>query len=74
MLTAGFIRQSLRTVNRVSSEDQPIWAKNVYPIGISLLLLMTILLGLFGWNGTLQIGNWFIGVVVALLTIWLTLA
>ena len=75
MMTAGFIRQSLRTVNRVSSEDQPIWAKNVYPIGISLLLLMTILLGLFGWNGNLQIGNWFIGLIVALLTsglLWLS--
>lgn len=75
MLMAGFIRHSLRTVNRVSSEDQPIWAKNVYPIGISLLLLMTILLGLFGWNGTLQVGNWFIGVIVALLTfglLWLS--
>ena len=60
MLVAGFVRHSLRIATRVSSEDQPIWAKNVYPIGISLLLLVTILLGLFGWDGTMQFGNWFV--------------
>ncbi|HLF74122.1 MAG TPA: hypothetical protein VI524_07245, partial [Anaerolineales bacterium] len=37
MLMAGFIRHSQRTVARTSSEDQPIWGKNVYPIGIGLL-------------------------------------
>ena len=59
----------------LSNEDQPIWAKNVYPIGISLLLIMIILLGLFGWDGTLQFGNWFAGLLSSLLTVgllWLT--
>jgi hypothetical protein len=75
MLVAGFVRHSLRTTTRVSRADQPIWAKNVYPIGISLLLLVTILLGLFGWNGTLQFGNWFVATLTSLLIIgliWLT--
>jgi hypothetical protein len=43
----------------------------VYPIGIFLLLMVTLLLGLFGWNGTLQLGNWFVGLFTALLTIGL---
>lgn len=75
MLIAGFIRHSQRTTTRVSSEDQPVWGKNVYPFGISLLLLMTVLLGLFGWSGTLQLGNWFVGILVSALTfglLWLT--
>jgi len=75
MLIAGFIRHSQRTIARPSNEDQPIWGKNVYPFGISLLLLMTILLGVFGWNGTPQFGNWFVGILASLLTlglIWLT--
>jgi hypothetical protein len=75
MLIAGFVRHSLRTSTRASSEDQPIWAKNVYPIGIGLLLLMTILLSLLGWSGTLQFGNWFIGLMIVLLTfglLWLS--
>jgi hypothetical protein len=71
MLIAGFIRHSQRMTTRVSNEGQPIWAKNVYPIGISLLLLTTILLGLFGWSGTLQLGNLFVGIPVVLLALGL---
>lgn len=71
MLVAGFIRQSLRTTTRTSSEEQQIWAKNVYPIGISLLLLMIILLGLFGWAGALQLGSLFVAVITSLLIIGL---
>lgn len=75
MLLAGYIRHSLRTTARVTAQDQPIWAKNVYPIGIALLLLTTLLLGFFGWPGALQFGNWFVGLLTSLLTIgliWLT--
>jgi hypothetical protein len=71
MLLAGFIRHSLRTTTRVTTPDQPIWARNVYPIGIALLLLTTVLLGLFGWPGSLQIGNWFAALLTSLLTIGL---
>jgi hypothetical protein len=67
MLIAGFIRHSQRTTTRIPHEDQPMWARNVYPIGISLLLLTTIVLGLFGWSGTLRLGNWFVSLLVALL-------
>jgi hypothetical protein len=75
MLIAGFIRHSQRTVARTGVEDQPIWAKNVYPIGIFLLLAMVILLALFGWDGSLQFGNWIIGIAATSLTVgllWLT--
>ncbi len=75
MLIAGFIRQSQRISTRASNEDQPIWARNVYPIGIFLLLLIIILLGVFGWNGSLQIGNLFAGLIapsLALGLLWLT--
>ncbi|HJR80242.1 MAG TPA: hypothetical protein VJ821_09230 [Anaerolineales bacterium] len=71
MLMAGFVRHSQRTSTRVRNEDQPIWAKNVYPIGISLLLITMILLGLFGWSGTLQIGNWIAGSIATALALGL---
>ncbi len=71
MLIAGFLRHSQRKVTRLSNEDQPIWAKNVYPIGISLLLGTALLLGLFGWPGTLQLGNWLVAWIVCLLSIGL---
>lgn len=71
MLIAGFIRHSQRTTTRLSNEDQPIWARNVYPIGISLLLLVTVLLGLFGWSGSLKLGNLFVGLPAVLLALGL---
>jgi hypothetical protein len=75
MLVAGFIRHAQRTNIRTSNPNQPIWGKNVYPIGIVLLLLVTTALGLVGWNGTMQLGNWLVGLIVAILTVgilWLT--
>lgn len=75
MLIAGFVRHSQRLTARAIDENQPIWARNVYPIGIGLLLLMTLLLGLFGWSGSLKPGNLFAsGLVLALSMglLWLT--
>ena len=75
MLIAGYVRHSQRTTIRSINESQPIWAKNVYPIGIVLLLFLTILLGLFGWQGSLQTGNWFASLVACLFAVgilWFT--
>jgi len=76
MLLAGFIRHIQRSsTSRDRYEDQPIWAKNIYPIGISLILLTIILLSLFGWDGSLQPGNWIVGLIASLLTfglVWFT--
>lgn len=76
MLLAGFIRHILRpSASRGSYEDQPVWAKNVFPIGIFLLLGIIVLLGLFGWDGSLQFGNIFASLTASLLTfglVWFT--
>jgi len=75
MLVAGFIRHAQRTNIRTPNEDQPIWGKNVYPFGIVLLLLVTIVLGFLGWQGTLQFGNVLAGIIASLLTLgilWLS--
>ncbi|NJC96379.1 MAG: hypothetical protein C3F07_05500 [Anaerolineales bacterium] len=74
MLVAGFIRQNQRA-SRATFEDQPIWAKNVYPIGIAFLLMTIFILGFFGWDGTLKLGNWLAALIASLLTfglLWLT--
>jgi len=76
MLLAGFIRHIQRSsTSRDRYEDQPIWAKNIYPIGISLILLTIILLGLVGWDGSLHPGNWIVGLIASFLTfglVWFT--
>jgi len=75
MLIAGFIRQSQRASTRTNFEDRPIWARNAYPIGIFLLLATILILGFFGWNGTLKLGNWIAGLIASILAVglfWLT--
>jgi hypothetical protein len=76
MLLAGFIRHVLRPpAARARYEDQPIWARNIYPIGIFLLLLTILFLGLFGWDASLQLGNLSASIIASLLTfglVWFT--
>lgn len=75
MLLAGLVRHIQRSSVRAAFDTQPLWARNVYPIGI--LALLTTLLGLsfFGWEGALQIGRWYLSLIVSLLALgllWLT--
>ena len=75
MLIAGFIRHSQRLTTRVSYENQPIWGRNVYPVGIILLFLTSLLLGFIGWDGALKLGTWTAGLIASLLSLgllWLT--
>lgn len=71
MLLAGYIRQSRRSTERTSFENQPIWARNVYPFGIYIILITILILGFFGWDGTLQFGNWIAAIIASLLTLGL---
>ena len=75
MLIAGLVRHILRSSTRVVFDNQPPWARNVYPIGIMILLVTIVGLSTFGWQGTLQIGNWLLGLSASLLAaglFWLT--
>ncbi len=65
-IVAGFVRHALRPSTRPSLESQPAWAKSVYPIGIGTLLFFQILLGVWGWDGALQIGLIWSGVATLL--------
>jgi len=75
MLIAGLFRHIQRSSARATFDTQPPWARNVYPIGIIILLLTIIGLSSFGWAGTLKIGSWYLGLTTSLLAvglIWLT--
>ncbi|HUG34122.1 MAG TPA: hypothetical protein VMJ90_05095, partial [Anaerolineales bacterium] len=76
LLLAGFIRHIQKPgASRVGYEDQPIWARNIYPFGIGVLLITTIGLGIVGWEGSLQIGGWIAALFASLLTfslVWAT--
>lgn len=71
MLLAGYFRLSRRSTDRTSFENQPIWARNVYPFGMYFILLTILILGLFGWDGSLQPGSWIAATVASILTLGL---
>jgi len=74
-LLGGYIRQSQRVSARTNFDDQPIWARNVYPLGIYIILFTILLLGFFGWDGALNFGSWITGLIASALTfglLWLT--
>ena len=75
LLLAGYIRQSQRTSARTGFENQPIWARNVYPAGIYITLFTILFLGFFGWNVSFNIGSLLTGLIVSAMTfglLWLT--
>jgi hypothetical protein len=71
LIVAGFVRHALRANASDSLDDQPGWAKIVYPAGILLLIVMQVLLGFIGWNGALQLGNILIAAIASTLTLGL---
>lgn len=75
LLIAGFVRHALRPGGRDSLDSQESWTRSVYPAGIILLIVLQLLLGFFGWDGSLQIGAWLQAIIVSVLTfglIWAT--
>ncbi len=73
-LVSGFIRH-VRQRPSATLASKPIWAGNVYPAGIGLLLLTAVSLGLFGWDGSRRVGAWTLGLIATVLTaalVWLT--
>jgi hypothetical protein len=55
LMLAGYV-SGLRRSSEDSLENQPNWARSIYPAGLVLPLLSGLSLGLFGWEGARQIG------------------
>lgn len=71
---AGFIRHTLRPSGRDTLDAQLGWMKVAYAAGIILLIFIQILLGLIGWEGTMQIRTWLQALSASLLTLGLVWA
>ena len=69
LLIAGFVRHAYSPSIRATWASQPAWVKRAYPAGILLLLAIQVLLGLWGWAGTLQFGMWIAGSVATILSL-----
>ena len=68
LLVTGFMRHAVLPSASTSLESQPVWAKNIHPIGIGVLLLSLTLLGFYGWDGALTLGSLPAGLMAAALT------
>jgi hypothetical protein len=74
LLLAGYLRHAMRPTLRVNYDTLDRAAYYIYPLGIGLLLATALLLGMWGWNGALQIGAWALalpGVLLGGATFWL---
>jgi hypothetical protein len=74
LLLAGYLRHAMRPTLRINFDSLDRVALYVYPLGIGLLLAAILSLGLWGWDGALQIGVWLSALSGSLLggvVIWL---
>lgn len=62
LLVTGFLRFVLAPHEPLANA-QPQGAQSVYPVAFILMTLTLFLLGLWGWEGALQIGAWIPGLV-----------
>jgi hypothetical protein len=74
LLLAGYWRHAMRPTLRINFETLDRAAQYLYPLGIGILLTTMVVLGMWGWDGALQIGAWLpslIGALLGGLVIWL---
>jgi hypothetical protein len=69
LMVAGYVRHVFRPGTKDSLQSQPNWARMIYPAGVGLLLGTQIFLGLVGWEGARQVGNWIYALAASALTI-----
>jgi len=67
LLLAGYLRHAMRPTLRDSFETLDRAAQYVYPLGISVLLGIVLLLGLWGWEGASRAGVWLLALIGVLL-------
>jgi hypothetical protein len=66
LLMTGVIRHVLHP-GETSLESHERWTKFLYPSGLLLLGFMSILLGLWGWEGARMVGQWWAGILAIVL-------
>jgi hypothetical protein len=74
LLLAGYLRHAMRPTLRDNFETLDRAAQYVYPLGISVLLGIALLLGFWGWEGAFRVGVWplaLLGVLLGGIANWL---
>ena len=66
-LLAGYFHHARQT-GKSYLKNQKALTRLIYPLGVGIMLFALLLLGFWGWQGTLSIGAWLFGLGSALLT------
>ncbi len=73
LLLAGYFRHAQRT-DKTNFKRQNKYIRQIYPVGIALMIFSITLLGFWGWSGAASMGAWLFGLITIVLTallIWL---
>ena len=62
----GHLRHQF-TSEEANIQSLPLWVQTTYPVGIFLGPVFVLILGIWGWEGSLQIGVWWAGLLALLL-------
>jgi hypothetical protein len=68
LLVSGFLHRVLQPGERLDKYRER-WTVILYISGLSLLLGVMLLLGLWGWSGAARIGSWWASIIVITLTV-----
>jgi hypothetical protein len=67
MLLGGFFRRFFRPGDDLSAMER--WIGVLYPAGLYLLVISSVVLGIFGWPGSLSAGVWWSSILSVALTV-----
>lgn len=75
LLIAGFFRYAFLQRGEVEIRSEPRWIQIIYPIGLSIIPIVSILISLWGWSGARIISTWWItalaiGIAIILILFW----
>ncbi|OGN75910.1 MAG: hypothetical protein A2X25_01850 [Chloroflexi bacterium GWB2_49_20] len=71
LILAGFFRHAITHHGDIEIGSDPRWIQVIYHIGLSVLPIMIMVLGLWGWYKARAIGSWWISAITLILSVLL---
>ena len=66
----GYLHQAIRPGESLARAER--WAQVVYPVGLLVLVIASIIIGIWGWPGSFTMGIWWSGLATSILAVFLT--
>ena len=69
LIFAGYFRHAFARPGDIDIKHEPRWVQVIYPLGLSVLPIVGILLGLTEWFQTRSIGSWWMSFITIILSL-----